>query len=188
MFKWLLPKTNVEEKDINSGLKMLLFDGAFSQIMGVLTGGAFLVAYALLLGANNKTIGLLAAIGPFTQILQIPAMFLITKSEVRKVFVVVSSFFSRLFWILIALIPWFISDDFKIPLFLSFLALYFGLGAISGCAFNSWMRDLIPEKNNGQLLCKKDAHISYYWCGLKFACRVECRSFKNHLTFRNKCI
>jgi len=40
--------------------------------MGILTGGAFLVAFAVKLGASNLVIGLLAAIGPLSQLLQLP--------------------------------------------------------------------------------------------------------------------
>jgi hypothetical protein len=79
----------LDEKEVRHGLSMLLADGVCSQIMGVLTGGAFLVAFALLLGAPNWVIGLFAAIGPFTQVLQIPSIFLVDKLKLRKALVVV---------------------------------------------------------------------------------------------------
>ena len=64
MFGWLRPKEELSEQEAKRGLKPLLLDAVFAQSMGVLTGGAFLVAFALLLGASLKIIGLLAAIGP----------------------------------------------------------------------------------------------------------------------------
>ncbi|HCD34135.1 MAG TPA: MFS transporter, partial [Phycisphaerales bacterium] len=69
MINWLKSQETITEKQVKSGLRSLVIDGMCSQVMGVFTGGAFLVAFALLLGASNKTIGLLAAIGPATQIL-----------------------------------------------------------------------------------------------------------------------
>ena len=101
----LRPQPTVSEAELNTGLRMLLYDGITSQVMGTLTGGAFLVAFALLNGASNFTIGLIAAIGPFSQILQIPAIWLVEKVQHRKKLVVIHSFASRLFWIVIAITP-----------------------------------------------------------------------------------
>jgi hypothetical protein len=60
--------------------------------MGALTGGAFLVAFALSIGASNKVIGLLAAIGPMAQLLQIPAVALVDKIRLRKLITIVAVF------------------------------------------------------------------------------------------------
>ena len=94
MLRWLQPQDQIEEWQVQSGLRMLLCDGACSQAMGAFTGGAVLVAFAVLLGASNLVIGLLAAVGPLTQILQIPAVFLVDRTGVRKVLVVLSSLLS----------------------------------------------------------------------------------------------
>ena len=104
----LRPQDSVTESELNIGLRKLMFDGVCSQIMGTFVGGAFLVAFALQLGASNLFIGLIAALGPLTQVLQIPTIFLVEKTGYRKLLVVASSFFSRLFWFLIAILPWLI--------------------------------------------------------------------------------
>ncbi|MFP4104956.1 MAG: MFS transporter [Phycisphaerae bacterium] len=157
MFRWAQPAQSLEESEVDHGLKMLMYDGMCSQTMGVFTGGAFLVAFALLLGASNRTIGLFAAIGPFTQILQIPSIFLVDRLRRRKLLVVVASFLGRLAWVSVALLPWIAPPESRIPLLIGSLALFFGLSAISGCAFNSWMRDLIPEKTMGTYFAKRMA-------------------------------
>jgi hypothetical protein len=64
---------------LTSSLRMFLCDGIFTQIMGIFTGGAFLVAFALLLGASNFAIGLIATLGPMAQLLQIPTIMLVEK-------------------------------------------------------------------------------------------------------------
>lgn len=151
----LQPQEHVDESQVQRGLRMLLLDGVCSQVMGVFTGGAFLVAFALLLGASNTVIGLIAAIGPLTQILQIPAIFLVDRTRLRKVLVIVSSFLSRLAWFAVAALPWFVSSEQRVPVLLACLLFYFGLGTISGCAFNSWMRDFIPEKIMGAYFGKR---------------------------------
>ncbi len=155
MFSTLKPKESVSETEVRHGLQMLLYDGVCSQVMGVVTGGAFLVAFALLLGASNLIIGLLAAVGPLTQILQIPAIFLVDKIALRKLLVVGSSFLSRLAWFAVAALPWLVSDSQRVPILVTCLFLYFGLGTISGCAFNSWMRDFVPQNIMGSYFGKR---------------------------------
>jgi MFS family permease len=150
------PKDTVTEGEVKTGLTMLLWDGVNAQIMGVLTGGAFLVAFALLLGASNVIIGLLAAVGPFAQILQIPSIFLIEKVRMRKMWTITSAFFGRIFWIPIALLPW-MPEGARMPVFILAIFVYFGMGALTGCAWNSWMRDLIPEKILGSYFAKRMA-------------------------------
>jgi len=157
MIRTLRPKERIDESEVQSGLQALLYDGVCAQVMGVFTGGAFLVAFALLLGASNVVIGLLAAIGPLTQILQIPAIFLVDRTGLRKALVVLNSFVSRLFWLVVAALPWIVPAEQRVSVLLLCLFLYFGLGTISGCAFNSWMRDFIPQRIMGSYFGKRMA-------------------------------
>jgi MFS family permease len=151
----LRPQEEVSEQQLRRGLRMLLFDGVFSQTMGVFTSGAFLVAFALLLGASNTIIGLLAAIGPLTQVLQIPTIFLVERAGLRKLLVVSSSFLSRLAWPVVAVLPWLVAAGERITVLLICLFAYFALGTVSSCAFNSWMRDLVPKDELGSYFGKR---------------------------------
>jgi hypothetical protein len=81
MWSWLQPKPSLAEREVDRGLRLLVLDGAASQVMAALTGGALLVAYALKLGASNKVIGLIAALGPLTQVMQLPAILLVERSR-----------------------------------------------------------------------------------------------------------
>ncbi len=157
MIRFLRPKVRIDESEVQNGLQALLYDGVCSQVMGVFTGGAFLVAFALLLGASNVVIGLLAAVGPLTQILQIPAIFLVDRMGLRKVLVVLNSLFSRLCWLAVAALPWIVPAEQRVPVLLICLFLYFGLGTVSGCAFNSWMRDFVPQSIMGSYFGKRMA-------------------------------
>lgn len=154
---WFKPKTERTREDVRKGLRLLLFEGVSAQVLGALTGGAFLVAFALSLGASNKVIGLLAAIGPFTQLLQIPAIFLVDRLRLRKVIVLATLALSRLCWVGIALVPLIAVPRLRIPVFLVLLLLFFGLGSIAACAFNSWMRDFIPDKIMGRYFSRRMA-------------------------------
>lgn len=142
-------------EETQHGLRMLLFDGIASQIMGVLTTGAFLVAFALHLGASNVVIGCIAAIQPFSQIMQIPAIYMVSRYRRRRALVVISCVAARLPWFGVAAIPLIVPENARVAALLLCLALYFGFGAIASCSFNSWMRDFIPEHIMGRYFAKR---------------------------------
>lgn len=151
------PQDSISEPDLDHGLRMLLYDGACTQVMGVLAGGAFLVAFALHLGASPLIIGAIAALGPLTQTLQVPAILLIDRLQRRRAVVVVASLISRMVWLPIALLPWIAPEPLQAPLLLAALSAYYGLGTISGLAWTSWMQDFIPEKILGQYMGRRMA-------------------------------
>lgn len=141
----LKPQASISEQDLNKGLRSLMMDGTASTIMGSLTGGAFLVTYALLLGASNLAIGFIAAAAPLAQIMQIPAIFLIEKVRYRKRLVVIFAGLGRSFLFLCAILPFIVAPQYRVPLFVVALIFYNGLGSVSACAWSSWMHDLVPQ-------------------------------------------
>ena len=44
---WLKPDEDLTQDQVDSGLAYVIKDGVASQAMGILTGGAFLVAFAV---------------------------------------------------------------------------------------------------------------------------------------------
>ena len=143
MFK---TERELSESQIETALKYVVRDGVTSQAMAILTGGAFLIAFAVKLGASNLVIGLLAAIGPLSQLLQLPSIFLVEKIRNRRLITVVAAGLSRLCWLIIALSPFIFPAKIAIAVLLTLLIAVSAFGAVSGCSWNSWMRDLIPEK------------------------------------------
>ncbi|HUW18003.1 MAG TPA: MFS transporter [Sedimentisphaerales bacterium] len=148
-------KDSLTEEEIRSGLGYVIKDGIASQAMGILTGGAFLVAFAIKLGASNLVIGLLAAIGPLSQLLQLPSVLLIEKMRNRRAITVVAAGLGRLCWLLIALIPLLFTGRTGLGILLASIVVASALGAMSGCSWNSWMRDLIPENILGSFFSKR---------------------------------
>jgi len=134
---------------------MLLFDGVSSQVMGALTGGALLVAFALKLGASHLVIGLIAAVGPLTQVLQLPAAVLVEKSRHRKSLVLVASGVGRSFWVVVALIPWIVPSGARLKVLVVSLCALYGLASLAASAFNSWKRDLVPESHLARILATR---------------------------------
>jgi MFS family permease len=153
----MFPKTeeSLDEQQITSALRNIIKDGVASQAMGILTGGVFLVAFAVKLGASNLVIGLLAAIGPLSQLLQLPSIFIIEKIRNRRLITVITAGLSRLCWLVIVLIPFIFGGGVGIGVLLMMLVMISAFGAVSGCSWNSWMRDLIPEHILGSFFSKR---------------------------------
>jgi len=152
---WFRPDESLTEEQVKTGLQYVLRDGVASQAMGILTGGAFMVAFAVKLGASNFVIGLLAAIGPLAQLLQLPSIFLVEKIRNRRLITVVTAGLSRFCWLIIALIPFLFGTAAGLGVLLVLLIVVSAFGAMSGCSWNSWMKDLIPENIIGSFFSKR---------------------------------
>ncbi|HEY49988.1 MAG TPA: MFS transporter [Dehalococcoidia bacterium] len=122
-----------------------------------ITTSGFLAAFALALGANNLQIGILAAIPFLAQPLQIAAIPLVEKIRLRKVIAVGIWIPAQLLWIPIALIPFFLDvpGAGAISMLLGLLAIRGILVAISNCAWNGWIRDLIPQHILGSIIGRR---------------------------------
>jgi MFS family permease len=145
----------LSETEINSGLKNVLWDGIAGQILVTLTSGVFLVAFALELGASNMVIGLLAAIPPLMQFLQIPSIYLVEKIRNRRMITVITAIVARSSWLFIAAIPLVLSVKTGLAIFLTLFLLTAALNAVTSNSWNSWMRDLIPQERLGAFFSKR---------------------------------
>lgn len=142
-------------EEIESGFKNVIKDGLASQTMVTFTSGVFLVAFALQLGASNTFIGLLAALPPLLQLVQIPSIYLIEKVRVRRAISVYTSLVSRTFWLFIALIPYLFHGRERLHFLILALILQSSFAAVSTCSWNSWMRDLVPQDRLGVFFSKR---------------------------------
>jgi len=148
-------KDTLTEAEVQSGLRAVIRDGLASQVMVTFTGGVFLVAYALKLGASNVTIGLLAAIPPLTQLIQIPSILLVERIRKRRLISMLGSGSSRMFWLLIALSPLMLPLEAGLKLLIIAILLSGAFGAVSNISWNSWMRDLVPQDRLGSFYSKR---------------------------------
>nr|MDO8097657.1 MFS transporter [Candidatus Njordarchaeota archaeon] len=155
LLKRFAVKETLTEEDLQVGFKNVTRDGICSQSMVSLTQGAFLVGFALKLGAPNFVIGLLSAIIPLTQLIQIPSIYLVEKYRVRRAISVYASFGARIFLLLMALIPFLFSPQIGLIFLMLALFLNTSIGAISTTSWNSWMHDLIPKDRLGSVFSRR---------------------------------
>jgi len=148
-------KEVLTEEEIERGLNAVVRDGITSQLKLTLTESVFLVAFALALGASNAVIGLLAAIPPLAQLLQLPSIYLVERLRRRRMITVLASAASRSSIFVMALIPFFMPNLQGLILLILSVITHAVFNAMSTTAWNSWMRDLVPEERLGRFFSKR---------------------------------
>jgi MFS family permease len=136
--------------------RLLLYDALASEAMSTLATGVFLTGYAVALGANNLAIGMLAAVPSAVQFLQFPAVVLVERIRRRRAISVWAASIGRIFLLAAAAAPLFGGSGGAIMLIAS-VAIWQASAAIAGCAWNSWMRDLVPEGAYGRFFGRRAA-------------------------------
>jgi MFS family permease len=151
----LKPRESLSEQEVDTGLKLVLQEGLTTEAMTTLTGGTFLVAFALLLGASNFQIGLLASLPTFTNIFQLTSIWLVRRYNNRRAISVICSVFARIPLLLIGALPFVFGEQAPVNLLLFFLFFFYLFGSIAGPSWNAWMKDLVPGEMLGAYFSKR---------------------------------
>jgi MFS family permease len=154
----LRPKETLTEEEVNRGLKLVIGDGLAAEAMTTLTGGAFLIAMALLLGANNFQIGLLSGLPTFTNLFQLLSIWLVRRFNNRRAIAVLCGMMARLPLLAIGCIALFAPHSSSIQLIIFFLFFYQFFGSIAGPSWNSWIKDLVPENQMGAYFSRRGSY------------------------------
>jgi MFS family permease len=155
----LTPSENLTESQVDNGLKLVVRDGLSAEAMATLTGGAFLVSLGLKFGASNFQLGLLAAMPTLANIFQLVAIYLVYMFANRRAITVYSSLLARIPLLLVSVLPFLYSPSTSLNLLLTFLFFHYFFGAISGCSWTSWMKDLVPEQRLGSYFANRSRKI-----------------------------
>jgi MFS family permease len=147
--KYLQPTEKLTEQQTQSGLNYIVKEGLAAEAMVNLTGGAFLVSMALYLGASNFQIGLLAALPVLTNVFQLLSVWLVQKYENRRAISVITTFVARFALLIIGILPFVFISGLNVQVLIFLLSFHYFFGSISGASWNSWMKDLVPEKMLG---------------------------------------
>jgi len=123
--------------------------------MALLVTGAFLPGMALALGAGNLVIGVLAGLAPIAQMAQIPAILVVEKVGLRKLLTVLFAGGSRLSLVAAAFTPFVAPEGSEVFLFPLFMVIFFFGGSFAGCSWNSWIKDVVPQKTMGTYLASR---------------------------------
>jgi MFS family permease len=148
---------------IIAALKISVYEAFPAQIFVTLTGGVFMPAFALALGANNFYIGALAAIPFFANLFQLVGAYFVENYPGRKRLCVVASSLPRVLWapaIILTLLLFQQEQVMIRGILLALLILVHAQLAISGVAWLSWMTDVVPENIRGRYFGLRNSLVS----------------------------
>ena len=152
MFRFLRPSPTLSQEDVRRSLRLMTWDSVLAGAMFSLGSGGFMAAYALALGANNLQVGILAALPPVSQAMQLPSILLVEKLRVRKAIGLPSWFLAQLMWLPIAAVPFVLDTpgSAAIGAVIVLLALRGLFTSVWVTSQTSWMRDLVPQNMLGR--------------------------------------
>ena len=124
--------------------------GVATSAMDTLAVGSTLTAYALLLGASEVSIGILGAIPFIGNMMHLFASWLIEKGISAKKISIASSFLSRPFYLIAAMLCFFPNKSWTVPVLIISLLLSYMIGSFCGGAWMPWMKELVPSRLMGK--------------------------------------
>lgn len=151
-----LQPTSPEHIDpsLQNSLRYAVIEACLSSVMATLVGGAFLTGFALLLGAADGQIGLLAAIPAMLNLTQVFGSVFIRRFGSRRRLCLISIGVSRCLWLGILTMPFFFLgegfSDVRVWLLMAGIALVSLFASAAGVAWLSWMTDLVPQHIRGR--------------------------------------
>lgn len=154
----ILPVKSLDTRTVQSSLNNILWDGVTTEVMTTLTGGVFLVSMALLMGANNKTIGLLAAWPLIGNLAQLTIVAFLQKYKNRKVITLVLLLVGRIPLLVIG-IAILLNIARDINFLMTAMAMHYIFSAAAGLTWNSWVKDLVPENYLGKFFSKRSKYM-----------------------------
>ncbi len=143
--------------EIQRAYHTLVWDGILAQSMASITMGAFFTSYVLLLGASNTLVGVLNAAAPLTQVLQWPAAAWVVRARSWRSLTITMAGIGRSAWLVAAFVPWIASPEWRLPLLLAIISIHFVTNGVTTCAFNAWMRALVPAHAAGRFFGHRSA-------------------------------
>ena len=135
----------------NHDLKNSIYDGMCASVFATLTAGVFLTGFALHLGMDEFSIGILAAMPYAATLFQLQGSYLIAKNGRRKRLAILSAAIARSMWLIvlgIACLP-LSSLVVKHILLLGLIFLSHCFISISYVSWLSWTSELVPEESLG---------------------------------------
>jgi MFS family permease len=142
-----------------TGLRISVIEGLFAQFHITLTGGMFLTAFALYLGANSFQIGVLAAIPSLLAGVGFFAAYIASLIGKRKILCVLTSVFGRGLFVAF-IIPLAFRFRISIQLFFAVIFIFNLLLNFAGNLWMSWMSELVPRTERGRFFGVRNTLLS----------------------------
>lgn len=151
------PHDTLSDQQRRAGLRTLKFQTITASGADGLASGGFLAAFALILGASNIHIGILAAIPFIMQPIQLAAVVVIERLRIRKLVAVPAFLIAYGAWVPVGLIPFLIDapNPGAVTLLLFFIAIRGAGDAFMRASWNSWLRDMVSGNAIGAFFAQR---------------------------------
>lgn len=140
-----------EGREPERSQRIAVIEGSLATVHITISTGALVTAYALMLGADDFVLGLLAALTALATVGSILGAQVVGHVGARKPVSLVAAVSGRALWIVLCFIPFLpISPAAKMAVFLATVFVGNSLVNLSGTAWLSWMTDLVPIEKRGR--------------------------------------
>jgi HEAT repeat protein/MFS family permease len=148
--------SSLSRLEVLRGLRWANWDAIFFTLYVAFTSGAFLVGLARFLGANDLWLGIITAVPSLIGAIQFLTAYLADRVSSRRALVLRYAFWSRLPWVLIALLPLIDASLPRKELFVALLILSSVFGSFAAPAFLAWLTDLVPPAHRGRYFGRRN--------------------------------
>jgi len=149
-----------KDDSLRRWLTVASVEGTFANVFTILTGGAFLTGLALYFGANDVTIGLLAALPYLAQTAQILSAYLVDCTGQRKAITLWAAVAARQSWWLVLPLL-FLPSAWRLEALLVIVTFSNIALMVSTPAWMAWMADLVPERIRGRYFGFRSAAVAF---------------------------
>ncbi len=155
-------------------ITFMILGNTFATVFGVIcnSGSTAMVGLATRMGATDSTFGILAGIGQFAALLQIPFSLLVSRTGKRKKYLLSFGIPGRAIWILFGLIPFLVPETAGINLRLFSLIFLVGMSSCLCSMINvtwyPWFSDVTPETIRSRVMSIREIILCVVNIGLGF--------------------
>jgi len=144
--------TRLTDREVHAGLKLVIVANCMATLFRGFTQAISLTMLFEYLGVSGLMIGVLAAAQQFSSLIQLPAAYLVNRLSERRRFTVKTKLASNALWLSLTLIPLLVrgGNETAAVVIIVVLAISSILGQAACAPWNSWVVDLVPEKERGR--------------------------------------
>ena len=140
-------------RSVRRSLVLIIVGVVFGNVSFPITGGTALTGYIKALGASDFVYSILLATPFVSKFMQLVASYVLEKTQKRRQLMIYVGLISRLMWVPVALVPYFVPASeamIRIWAILVLVLLLSCLGAFIDVSFNSLIADVVPMKIRGR--------------------------------------
>ncbi|MBP3965702.1 MFS transporter [Paenibacillus lignilyticus] len=136
--------------DQRRGLLTSIMEGIPAVVIANMLGGPILTIYVVYLGGSASDVGLVLAIPALANLVQLVAAFYMQRINNRKLLLTIFGVVHRLFWVATGLIPFFVSEELQVAVFIGLFLISFICASTSSVFWTSIVADMVPAQVRGR--------------------------------------